>query len=238
MSNVALNNILFSHPTIADMHPSAERLYHAARELMGVVGQSKVARLLGESPQTLKNWEGRGVSKGGAIKAQSVIGANATWITDGTGRMSAIDELPRYPVSSSSNRRLWVVGKGQGGLPERVWTDADYPVGATDEYADISTADPQAFLVPVVGDSMAPRFQPGEYALVEPSTEPEIEDDVLVRLATGETLLKRLLSRRHGTYRFGSWNDKAILTYPAEEVVWVYYVPHNVPARKIKMRHP
>lgn len=83
---------------------------------------------------------------------------------------------------------------------------------------------------------MVPRFNPGEYALVEPGTEPEIEDDVLVRLVTGETMLKRLLSRRGG-YRFGSYNDPEILSYQAEQVTWVYYVAHPVPSRKIKSRH-
>jgi len=217
------------------MHESMERLYQAARELRGVTGQSAVARLLHASPQTVKNWETRGVSREGAIRAQEFIGCSPSWITEGKGRMSLTDELIRYPVSSTSNKKVWVVGKGQGGMPERVWTDGDYPVGATEQYAEIATSDPHAFLVPVAGESMVPRYQPGEFALVEPETEPEIEDDVLVRLATGETLLKRLLSRRGG-YRFGSWNDPAVLSLKTEDVAWIYYVAHPVPARKIKNR--
>lgn len=82
---------------------------------------------------------------------------------------------------------------------------------------------------------MVPRFNPGEFALVEPGTEPEIEDDVLVRLATGETMIKRLLSRRAGL-RLGSYNDPQVLTYDLEDVTWVYYIAHPVPARKIKTR--
>jgi phage repressor protein C with HTH and peptisase S24 domain len=82
---------------------------------------------------------------------------------------------------------------------------------------------------------MAPRFHPGEYALVEPGTQPEIEDDVLVRLASGETLIKRLLSRRDG-YRLGSWNDTAVLQLRPEDVTWMYYIAHPVPTRKIKNR--
>jgi hypothetical protein len=62
---------------LGGMHASAERLYMAANELRGVAGQSNVARLLNESPQTVKNWEKRGVSGAGAIKAEGVIGCRS-----------------------------------------------------------------------------------------------------------------------------------------------------------------
>lgn len=130
-------------------------------------------------------------------------------------------------------RQVPVVGSTQGGFPERIWTDGDYPAGASDSYAECSTTDKNAFLCRVVGDSMSPRYRSGEYCLVEPNTEPEIEDDVLVRLATGETMLKRLLSRRGGI-RLGSYNDDEVFTLRAEDVSWMYYVLHMVPPRKIQ----
>lgn len=81
---------------------------------------------------------------------------------------------------------------------------------------------------------MFPRFMPGEYVLVQPSRAPEIEDTVLVRLSTGETMLKRLLSRRDSNVRLGSWNDPTILNFREEEVSWIYTVAHAVPAWMIK----
>lgn len=138
--------------------------------------------------------------------------------------------------NTTNVRPVVVVGKASGGLmPERLWTDGDYPAGATDEYADVATGDPTAFLTKVDGPSMIPRYNPDEYALVEPHTEPEIEDDVLVRLNSGHTMIKRLLSRRGG-WRFGSYNDAEVLFYPQEDVTWVYYIAHPVPRRKIKSR--
>ncbi|WP_186155027.1 XRE family transcriptional regulator [Burkholderia gladioli] len=144
--------------------------------------------------------------------------------------------LLHYPVSSKNFRNVFVIGRAQGGLPERIWTDGGYPVGIADEYAEIATADPHAFLVPVVGGSMAPRFNPGEFALIEPATEPDIEDDVLVRLASGVTILKRLLSRRGGMIRLGSYAEAETHTFAPEEISWMYYVAHPVPPRKIKIR--
>lgn len=132
-------------------------------------------------------------------------------------------------------RPVWVVGATQGGMPLRIWDDAGYPVGSTEEFADVSTTDEHAFACRVVGDSMVPRYQPGEYALVEPSTVPDLEDDVLVRLASGETMLKRLLSRRGGV-RLGSYNTNEVLTFREEEITWMYYVAHPIPARRIGQR--
>lgn len=140
----------------------------------------------------------------------------------------------QYSVDKSKFRPIPVIGRAQGGMPEVVWSDGDYPVGITDEYAELASSDPHAFICPVVGDSMFPRFMPGEYVLVQPGRAPEIEDTVLVRLATGETMLKRLLSRRDSNVRLGSWNDPTILNFREEEVSWIYTVAHAVPAWMIK----
>lgn len=70
-----------------DMHGSAARLYDAARIVRGAVGIAAVAKLMNESPQTLKNWESRGVSAEGAIKAEMRLGCSAAWIRTGEGMM-------------------------------------------------------------------------------------------------------------------------------------------------------
>jgi phage repressor protein C with HTH and peptisase S24 domain len=242
------NNECLAIPTISAMHSTAERLYKAAKELRDVDGQSAVARLLNESPQTVRNWEIRGVSRQGALKAQLVIGCDAYWLLGGDGNMRAAAQgtalstnepstLYRYALAPGKIHVVPVVGQGAAGdLPERIWTDGDFPVGLTHDYAEVASTDPHAFIVRVVGTSMIPRFNPGEYALVEPGTDPDIEDDVLVRLSNGQTMIKRLLSRRGGHIRLGSYNDPTVLTYERDEVTWLYYVPYPVPARKIKSR--
>ncbi|WP_175017140.1 S24 family peptidase [Burkholderia aenigmatica] len=251
-ANTAFINKTFTCATIAPMekpvHDSVRRLLAAAHKIDGEIERlADLAKALNQSEQVINNWayRGNGVSKQGRLLAQKLLGISATWIEDGTGpeMAAAIGDnsdmrppsLLKYPVSTKNFRFVYVIGRAQGGLPERIWTDGDYPVGATDEYAEIASSDPHAFLAPVVGGSMAPRFNPGEFALVEPGTEPEIEDDVLVRLATGETMLKRLLSRRGGI-RLGSYAELTTYTYQPDEISWMYYVAHPVPARKIKIR--
>ncbi|KVC81418.1 hypothetical protein WI75_08715 [Burkholderia ubonensis] len=141
-----------------------------------------------------------------------------------------------YPARQTGIRRVFVVGRAQGGLPERLWTDGDYPVGATDEYTEIATNDPHAFLTPVVGTSMVPRYNPGEFAFVSPALEPQAGDDVLVRLHTGQTLIKKLTSTRGGVVELYSYNEReqGPLFFRLDEITWMYYIGYPVPARMIK----
>jgi len=143
-----------------------------------------------------------------------------------------------YSVKKNNFKEIPVIGRGKAGVPERIWTDGDFPMGASDEYAEIASADPQAFLTPVIGRSMVPRFNPGEFAFVEPGTAPEPGDDVLVRLSSGGTMIKRLVSTRGGMIELYSYNEaeQEPLFFRAEEITWMYYIAHPVPARKIKTR--
>lgn len=208
--------------------------------------QAAFARAIGRQPAQVSQYTHGRRQVGVQIQqhVEKVLGLPGWFEGSGTVAMhqahakqaAASNSLTDYARPNLVNlRQVPVVGTTQGGLPDRIWTDGGYPVGGFDEYAECSTADQGAFLCRVVGDSMSPRYRPGEFCLVEPSTQPEIEDDVLVRLATGETMLKRLLGVRGGL-RLGSYNDDAVFTMSDTEVTWYYYVAHAVPARSIKHR--
>lgn len=210
----------------------------AARKHAGLT-QVELGKRTGIAQSTISTAEREGAGSADTPVYAKACGVDAHWLATGEGEMlagSAARPAGSIPVNQTRVRSVFVVGRGNGGLmPERIWSDGDYPVGATDECADVATSDPEAFLTRVEGSSMIPRYNPGEYALVEPGTDPELEDDVLVRLATGQTMIKRLLSRREG-YRFGSYNDSEVKHFTADEVTWVYYIAHPVPRRKIKAR--
>ncbi|MFC5548177.1 S24 family peptidase [Massilia aerilata] len=70
------------------MHIQMKRLYEAAEVLAGLKTQSEIARALNTSSQTVNNWESRGMSKVGMLKAQSVFGCSATWLETGEGAMA------------------------------------------------------------------------------------------------------------------------------------------------------
>lgn len=69
----------------------AKRLYAAAKDLRGVEGKSAIAKLLNILPQAISNWEdGRPISSEALLTAQDVIGCDAIWLRDGTGKMARI----------------------------------------------------------------------------------------------------------------------------------------------------
>jgi phage repressor protein C with HTH and peptisase S24 domain len=128
-----------------------------------------------------------------------------------------------------------VVGKSMGGLPDRIFTDEGRGTDAFDEYAEVFSTDRNAFVTKVDGNSMFPKYVPGDYALVEPNTDIELEDDVLLKLKTGEVMLKKLMSRRGGIH-LSSYNESHSYLYSKDDIQWMYYVAHPIPSRKIKSR--
>jgi hypothetical protein len=84
---------MFSDDTIEGMrvHPSYQRLLDFAqretsRSANPVMGPSDLAAALGESAQTIGNWQDRGVSKRGAQKAEALWGVSPTWVLEGIGQ--------------------------------------------------------------------------------------------------------------------------------------------------------
>ncbi len=94
---------------MASMHPSMKRLYDAAQWLgTPISGQSELARALGQSPQTVKNWESRatGVSAAGASKAQQALGISSTWILEGSLPMFVGGDSPSQSQPAGLQRTI------------------------------------------------------------------------------------------------------------------------------------
>lgn len=213
------------------------------------VTQVSLAAACKIKPPSVNGWfsgDTKSLKGDNLIAAAKYLRVNAQWLSSGVGTMlssvaqndsSQVAASPStYIASSKFIRPIWVVGKTMGGLPERIWTDSDFPVGELHEYAEEASSDPSAFLCEVEGTSMMERYSPGEFALVEPNTPIQAGDDVLVRLTTGETMLKRLDVIQSG-YRLRSLNGGEQFFFHEPQVSWVYYVAHPVPRRRIKLRH-
>lgn len=141
-SITTFNNTAFNGKTIyrvISIHPTIERLYQAAKELRDVSGQSAVARLLGKTPQVVKNWEARGISSDGALLAQKIIGCDANWLLDGVMQMRNADWLQlveQHSSPASLKARLSHVQILQG-LASRI---ADIDPASRDELAPMLCA--------------------------------------------------------------------------------------------------
>lgn len=67
------------------IHTQMQRLYQAALQTHGAKTQAEIAKLLNSSSQTINNWEARGISAAGMIKAEEVFGCSASWLESGNG---------------------------------------------------------------------------------------------------------------------------------------------------------
>lgn len=115
--NTVCNTSCLVQPIIVRMHIQMERLYRAAKELKGINTQAELARALNQSSQTVKNWESRGMSKAGLVKAQADIGCSATWLETGEGEMT-MNQPPALTLVHASPF-IEASGKIEGARPVR-----------------------------------------------------------------------------------------------------------------------
>lgn len=175
------------------MNEQMQRLYEAARSLKGVAGQSALARLLAATPQVLHNWEQRGISKHGLLRAQKMIGCSASWLETGVGRMEFNSEK-NVVIAPVGARRIPLISYVQAGH----WTDVtdSYQPGAGDEYLltdmDVSAS---TFALEIKGDSMLPEFREGDRVIIDPNVVPQPGDFVVAKNGEGEATFKKYRPR-------------------------------------------
>ena len=209
------------------MHNQMERLYQAAKELAKVEGQTEVATALGQSPQTVNNWESRGISKLGALKAQTVWGVSATWLLSGEGEMllapapaePAKDEAPfsfnpmrirgvEAPATVPIRFVQIKLRAGATGFVTELEPDDggiyELPVGVLEEL----DVEPQWLMaMRVKGPSMRPMMDDGEVVVVSRKhIEPE-EDGIFAFNYNGEPLVKQLV-RKGSAWCLRSFNTE------------------------------
>ena len=185
------------------MHIQMERLYEAAKKLKGISGQSELARALNVSPQTVNNWEARGVSKQGLVTAQQSLGCDAVWVETGVGSMEFRSSILR----NDSNVSFKQEHVPRGRYPLISWVSAGVFSEAVEPYNrdEIETwhettvaSSGNSFWLEVKGDSMtAPvglSIPEGMIILVDPEVPPTNGKLVVARIeGQNEATFKRLV---------------------------------------------
>lgn len=190
------------------MNPQAKRLYEAARALKGITGQSELARALNTSPQTVKNWETRGVSKQGMLAAEHALGCSALWIESGHGEMTSqsvpaksadsptINQESRTPLPRTL--RIDLMNPSAFDADDMIFLDWDEPVQAIEfsRLAAVSllrTRRPDNLrLVNAAGDTMQPTINPGDLLFVDVRCCSCDQDGIYVFIFDGKSHIKRL----------------------------------------------
>lgn len=197
-----VNNKLCKNSDNSRMNTQMSRLYGAAQDLKGIYGQTALARHLGVSPQTLFNWESRGISKKGLITCQQVLGISASWLECGQGNRSLNEAsnadysgLGQYkiPLISDEQALNWSNSMSAKELHIETYLPSQEPVPA------------HQFAVTLSGDSMEPRFFAGDRIVIDAKLRPEPGEFVLAKTDDDKLLFRK--------YRPRSTNGNGVLVF-------------------------
>jgi phage repressor protein C with HTH and peptisase S24 domain len=206
-----------------DMHVQMTRLYEAAEVLAGLKTQAEIARALNQSQQTVNNWEARGISKAGLLKAQSAIGCSATWLETGEPPM-ALAPLPLPPPAAQDNpfiedARGVRVGDEPDTVPiRRVTLKLHAGVTGFETEPDLEDGGvlhlPRAIvethnLVPhqllairVRGQSMEPMMFEDDVVVVNTADKQPLSREIYAVNFNGEALVKQLVKRNNDWFLY------------------------------------
>jgi SOS-response transcriptional repressor LexA len=183
--------------------------------------QQQLADKSGVSIRTIQNWEnGTGndpqpVKLGKVAKTLNVAPAYLM------GDDSAVQDRTAPPkgnaqilgaVSDSKKRKIPVISwaaAGRGGN----YSDMEAQI---DEYMEADCSDANAYALIIEGDSMMPRYEPGDRVIFLPNDEPRNGDVVVARLSdTGEVFFKiyHTTGKKNDVVRLTSYNP----AYPEME---------------------
>ena len=122
-----------------------------------------------------------------------------------------------------------IVGTVEGG-PDGYLEELGHPVGHGDGLIEYPAKDQNTYALRVRGESMRPRIKSGEFIVVEPNTEPNPGDDVVVICHDGRKMVKELLYTRDGEVTLGSINNGfKPISLQLQDIQAIHYVAAIVP---------
>jgi len=179
MSNMAKTHDEIRHLTAANL----KRI----REAKGL-SQTELARRINSHASTLNAIENekQGLGKDLLVRICQALSVDAIEFTRNIHDMASI------PPPSGEIAVISMCEGGPAGFYE-----APYPNGGGFRYIKrpYDVTDPAAYAVEVRGDSMVPRYEPGETVIASPEKEVRSGDYVIVRMVSGEVAIKRIKFR-------------------------------------------
>lgn len=180
-----------------------------------------LAKLLQIETAVIRSWLEDGAPKlplNHAVVLQETFGYDPAWLINGKGRPklakrqeSELDE-PGYfdapiPMPASMFKRIPVKGTAQLG-DNGHFCEIEYPVGHGDGFLFFPTADPDAYGLRCVGDSMRPRVKHGEFVVIEPNHAVTAGDEVMIFSDDGRVMIKEYAYVRDGFVHLSSVNER------------------------------
>ncbi len=162
------------------MHEQMKRLYEAARILKRIRGQSELARLFNVSPQTIHNWQARGISKQGMLKAQETVGCSASWLETGAGQMSLKDFQSISTFWGDINQIPLLTAEQAAKISRVSRNSSPYqnPLNWLLTHLSLSA---RSFALEISDQAMIPEFENGDWVVLDPAIEPQPGDFVVAK---------------------------------------------------------
>lgn len=154
--------------------------------------------------------------------------AAEAWSATANSRQQLGDEFEEAPMITRKPQLIPVVGRvqaGDGGLLNIDDFNIEHPEGYLLWYATC----PDAYALRIRGESMSPRYLPGEFAGVDPCSEVLPSDEVIVFLRDGRRMIKRLLWQRDGQACYESVNkDHPNIVLDCDEIEKMHRVTGHI----------
>lgn len=181
-----------------------------------------MARFVGVTPQAVQKWLSGGAEPRGknlTLAAEFLCVSPAQLKFGGVDpietavRMAqkdalqaySMDELEAAPAIVGGQRLIPIVGRVEAG-PDGLLHVDDYNFDHPDGYLLWYTTCTEAYALRIRGESMSPRYLPGEFVGVDPCAQVLPSDEVIVLLHDGRRMIKRLLWQRGDQACFESVN--------------------------------
>lgn len=226
---------------LREMMKRAGVSFDRAAKAMGLRGASSVQGYLKPDREFLP-WDktqmllpllvGKGSPPITEIEVYSLAGINPVITNRGrritSGSEAALHgeaiEIAAAGLSPYGLRDLPVLGHSRGGGNEYFFDNGADVLSLTYRPLELLNVR-DAYAVYVHGDSMSPRYRPGEMLYVDPVRPVSPGDDVIVQLKTGQGFIKELVRRTGRAVICRQHNPASEVEYPSEQVRSIHYRP-------------
>lgn len=178
------------------------------------IDKKTIAERLGVTKQSVTGWETTGrITKGNLIKLAELLSIQLSWFLDentdqpisrAQTASPASSEIPAFDVnvknSPMGRRAIPVISAIQAGAMKEITEPYEIGSGYATLYTD-DTYSRWAFGLEIEGDSMLPKFEPGDLVIIEPEWEPRPGEYVAAKNGKQEATFKKY--RQRGTDKDG-----------------------------------
>jgi phage repressor protein C with HTH and peptisase S24 domain/DNA-binding XRE family transcriptional regulator len=186
-------------------HPPSDEKLQRLEETLAfapgeLVSQAHLERTPSDVRAILQKLAGEGTAMKTALNATMNIAKIDLAATVGvnlddaylSGVLQQMVEQASANVEMIQTHSVPVINRVSAGYPSD-FTDLSYPPRVADEYVGCPEVnDTDAFAARVHGDSMMPKYHPGDIVIFSPAAGPREGDDCFVRFEDGQTTFKRV----------------------------------------------